>query len=283
VAEIFQDKIPHEEIIQRQSTIKYVQAARMAHSGASIEEIVKEVGLPQSEVEFIAKVNKDQLMFSEEQLPGWVQGVRSDSTISSQASERPSSAEEVVDRASEFIPIQDFSKVFQVPQEDFSSLKKLGDEFRQACDDYDKKNEEASNSMSFESAREVKDTVARKAEEVSAAVSEAVEESQLLKAAKAMRDKVLRSAEEIVSSTAEHVVEPLEPNPTSSRVSVKEVGANAKKGENESEKAVFVPDSYIKKNLGVNRNEVSEVRADQVRKVIFPDISGDIDMNKDLG
>ncbi len=71
VAKIFQDKIPHQEIIERQNTIKYVKAARMAHQGASIEEIVSAVDLPRGEIEFIAKVNRDQLQFSEQDLPAW--------------------------------------------------------------------------------------------------------------------------------------------------------------------------------------------------------------------
>src|SRR5580658_8548336 len=33
VAEIFQDKIPHQEILERQRTVDYVKAARLAHSG----------------------------------------------------------------------------------------------------------------------------------------------------------------------------------------------------------------------------------------------------------
>lgn len=73
VAKIFQDKIPHQEIIERQNTIKYVQAARLAHQGSSVEEIVEQVGLPKGEVEFIAKVNREQLMFKEDQLPSWAQ------------------------------------------------------------------------------------------------------------------------------------------------------------------------------------------------------------------
>jgi hypothetical protein len=71
VAKIFQDKIPHQEIIERQSTMKYVQAARLAHQGLSVDEIASQVDLPKGEIEFIAKVNRDQLMFNEEQLPMW--------------------------------------------------------------------------------------------------------------------------------------------------------------------------------------------------------------------
>lgn len=71
VAKIFQDRIPHSEIVERQNTIKYVKAARMAHAGATAAEIAREVDLTQAEIEFIAKVNRDQLQFSEADLPEW--------------------------------------------------------------------------------------------------------------------------------------------------------------------------------------------------------------------
>jgi len=71
VAEIFQDKIPHQEILERQRTVEYVKAARMAHSGLSVEEIAEAVHLPREQIELIAKFNKDQLMFDESQLPNW--------------------------------------------------------------------------------------------------------------------------------------------------------------------------------------------------------------------
>ncbi|MCE3009247.1 MAG: DUF2802 domain-containing protein [Proteobacteria bacterium] len=72
VAKIFQDRIPHQEIIERQNTIKYVKAARMAHAGVSIEEICQTVDLTRGEVEMIAKVNREQLQFAEDSLPAWV-------------------------------------------------------------------------------------------------------------------------------------------------------------------------------------------------------------------
>lgn len=71
VAKIFQDKIPHQEIIERQNTIKYVKAARLAHQGVSFDEIATQVDLSRGEIEFIAKVNREQLQFSEEDLPEW--------------------------------------------------------------------------------------------------------------------------------------------------------------------------------------------------------------------
>ena len=71
VAEIFQDKIPHEDILERQKTIRYVTAAKMANSGASLEDIAGQVDLPREQLELIAKFNKEQLMFDEEALPEW--------------------------------------------------------------------------------------------------------------------------------------------------------------------------------------------------------------------
>lgn len=71
VARIFQDRIPHSEILERQNTIKYVTAARLAHQGHPVEEIARHVDLSRAELEFIAKVNREKLQFSEEDLPDW--------------------------------------------------------------------------------------------------------------------------------------------------------------------------------------------------------------------
>jgi hypothetical protein len=73
VAQIFEDKIPHEEIMERQRTRLYVRAAKLAHQGLSVSEIVDLVNLPYAEVDFIAKMNREQLQFSAEELPDWAQ------------------------------------------------------------------------------------------------------------------------------------------------------------------------------------------------------------------
>lgn len=80
VAKIFQDKIPHQEIIERQNSIKYVQAARMAHQGIAVDEIAAKVDLPKGEIEFISKVNREQLMFNEEHLPPWAKEAMSETS-----------------------------------------------------------------------------------------------------------------------------------------------------------------------------------------------------------
>jgi hypothetical protein len=63
--------IPPAEAAERQRTIEYVRAARLANSGVSVDQIVKQSALPREQVELIAKFNRDQLMFDESQLPDW--------------------------------------------------------------------------------------------------------------------------------------------------------------------------------------------------------------------
>jgi hypothetical protein len=109
VAKIFQDRIPHGEILERQNTVKYVKAARLAHQGLSFDEIAQQVDLSRGEIEFIAKVNKDQLMFCEDSLPEWAQ-------------------EEPLPESN-----RDLSAVFEVPKNDQQALKKLGEAFKAAC------------------------------------------------------------------------------------------------------------------------------------------------------
>jgi hypothetical protein len=145
VAEIFQDKIPHDEIIDRQNTVKYVRAARMAHSGHSIDEILHEVDLPREQVEFIAKVNREKLMFDDEQLPAWAQEKTAVDNLEFQLSD-----EDLIENVEKSADVRMRDQIsnmnidpeaFELPQKDYDSLKKLGEEFRQACLTFDKKEE----------------------------------------------------------------------------------------------------------------------------------------------
>lgn len=133
VAKIFQDRIPHTEIVERQNTIKYVKAARLAHQGLSVDEIAEQVtDLSRGEIEFIAKVNRDQLQFCEDSLPEWAQNGQEDAMSAS------SSDLSDVDNMSFMAPLQrenkqDISSVFEVPKNESTSLKKLGEAFKAAC------------------------------------------------------------------------------------------------------------------------------------------------------
>lgn len=102
VAQIFQDKIPHTEIIERQNSMKYIRAARMAHHGVAVEEIMREVDLPRGEIEFIAKVNREQLSFREEDLPVWAREPQAEGALVEEAvvspQPLPPEAAEIVER-----------------------------------------------------------------------------------------------------------------------------------------------------------------------------------------
>lgn len=141
VAKIFQDRIPHNEIVERQSTIKYVKAARLAHQGLSVEEIAEQVDLALGEIEFIAKVNRDKLMFCEDSLPEWINDEISEDDI------KQSDLSDV-DDISFMPPLQkespiDFEQVFEIPKADDQALKKLGEAFKAACQEVKEQEEEA--------------------------------------------------------------------------------------------------------------------------------------------
>lgn len=137
VAKIFQDRIPHSEILERQNTIKYVKAARLAHQGLAPEEIGRQVDLSLGEIEFIAKVNRDQLMFCEESLPEWAQVTTQPANPSENEVQDTDNFHEarldLESRLSREVPV-DLSKAFDIPKSDQEALKKLGDAFRQACE-----------------------------------------------------------------------------------------------------------------------------------------------------
>lgn len=128
VAKIFQDKIPHQEIIERQNTLKYVKAARMAHQGASVDDIASQVDLSRGEIEFIAKVNRDQLQFSEADLPDWVN--EDDSTAGADVAADQFVAHPIMPVGE---PVQPSMPVtMTVPMKKNPVLSQLGDQFRQA-------------------------------------------------------------------------------------------------------------------------------------------------------
>ncbi len=65
VARLFEEKIPHEEIIERQNAQKYLKAAKLANLGQSVDEISTQVDIPRGELELIVKLNRKNLVASE--------------------------------------------------------------------------------------------------------------------------------------------------------------------------------------------------------------------------
>ncbi len=111
VAHIFQEQVPHEQIMERKVSNKYINAARMAHQGLSFQEIQKQVDLPHAELDLIVKLNREQLMFSEDHLPAWA----------------------------DKHPVEANQNIFAPPQVDIASLEKLGQDFKQACKAFEEK------------------------------------------------------------------------------------------------------------------------------------------------
>ncbi len=72
VSKIFYDQVPHAAIVDRQKTSKYVQAARLAHQGFNSEQISQKIDLSVAEIDMIIKMNRDEMQYSEENLPAWV-------------------------------------------------------------------------------------------------------------------------------------------------------------------------------------------------------------------
>ncbi len=148
VAEIFQDKIPHEDVIERKNSVQLITAARMAHAGHSIEEIVDKVKLPKPQVELICKVNKDDLIFDQDSLPDWVQKMEAEqldfvdpTPVATQSF--IGSDHEIEDEAEPWVSQEPSSELLAAPSpiasEELDRIKKMGEEFKSLCTSYDEK------------------------------------------------------------------------------------------------------------------------------------------------
>lgn len=70
--------------MDRQNTAKYVRAAQMAHQGATVDDIISEIDISRAEAEFVIKVNRNQLQFSLEHLPGWAKSPKVNTSASTE-------------------------------------------------------------------------------------------------------------------------------------------------------------------------------------------------------
>lgn len=127
VAEIFQDKIPHHEVLERKRTIEYVKAARMAYAGKSLEEISSQVELPREQVELIIKFNRHELMFDEAALPEWAKsaGQENDSKDNYAA-----------------LGTMDFLNSLETTKPDLTNLQSIGENFKASVREYEAKKDD---------------------------------------------------------------------------------------------------------------------------------------------
>lgn len=178
VAEIFQDKIPHQEILERQRTVEYVKAARMANSGLSVEEIAASSNLPREQVELIAKFNRDQLMFDESALPEWAN--------------RP------VEEQNTFgISNMDFVGA-EKPSLDMDNMNRISSDFKEAIKDA---REQAANPPSTFLDNKVADTLKASVSSTAHHMQPAV--MSMKATAQTLRDKLVSTAEDILRSQNE--------------------------------------------------------------------------------
>lgn len=127
VSKIFYEQVPHAEMAERQKTGKYVQAAKLANQGFSVDQISQKIDLSTAEIEMIIKMNREELQFSEESLPAWVQAAA--------GNEAMGRAENKTQELSEFSSqIQKMNSMmsataFDMPKPDMSSMNQIKQDF----------------------------------------------------------------------------------------------------------------------------------------------------------
>lgn len=129
ISRLFEDKISHKEIMERQNTVNYIKAAKLANQGYSVDEICKQVNISPAEVEFISKVNKNQLMFCEESLPDWAKEEPTTKISSEETIIENFKAKEHVITKENITPLKPEPQN-QIDSGKVNELKKLGDQFQ---------------------------------------------------------------------------------------------------------------------------------------------------------
>lgn len=125
VSKIFYEQVPHAEMVERQKTSKYVQAAKLANQGFTTDQISQKVDLSAAEIDMIIRMNREQLQFAEESLPAWVQAAGS-----AAAEDR---TQEVTEFNTQLTQMQKMSRgmthQFDLPKPDMSSMNQIKQEF----------------------------------------------------------------------------------------------------------------------------------------------------------
>lgn len=191
------------EVAERQRTINYVRAAKLANAGHTVEQIVQQVALPREQVELIAKFNRDQLMFDETQLPDW-------------ATHAPLSA-----RHNEIgLGDIDFVGNLDKPRPDYQNLARLEKDFRVAVERQKRADESLQQSlMETKMAETIRASINSSMESVQPAVlavkatAQTLREKLVATAEDMLKQKqAIASAEEYAQSVPLAKPEPLEIN-----------------------------------------------------------------------
>lgn len=124
VSKIFYEQVPHAEMADRQKTSKYVNAAKLANQGFTTDQISQKIDLSPAEIEMIIKMNRDQLQFSEDELPAWIQ-----STSTEQSQEQRQ--QEVADFGSQLKKMNQMvtNTAFDIIVPDLTSMASIKQQF----------------------------------------------------------------------------------------------------------------------------------------------------------
>lgn len=252
VAEIFQDKIPHEEILERQRTIEYVKAARMAHSGRSVDDIAAAVALPREQIELIAKFNREQLMFDESALPDWAQKGVADAGVGTGGFN---------------LSQIDFLGGMEKPQPDFDGIASIDKDFKSAIESVKQQDLAAQATlMDTKVAAHIRGAVNSGMETMQPAVMSMRATAQTLK------EKLVATAEDMLrsqNSTAQSVAasaslsfsNPAQSAPTTHTASV-----------TSSTAATPMTPTHIVSSSPIKSDQLNRQGSPLVKKVIFPRI-----------
>lgn len=122
VSKVFSENIPHSELADRQKTSLYAQAAQLAHQGYSLDQIKEKIDLSPAEIEIVIRLNRQQLQFSEENLPAWINSVPHSDTRSQEISEFGNQLKKMNQIMLE--------SSFDVPKPDLTTMHQIEKEFK---------------------------------------------------------------------------------------------------------------------------------------------------------
>ena len=131
VSKIFYDQVPHAEIVERQKTSKYVQAAKYANQGFTADQISQKIDLNTAEIEMIIKMNRENLQFSEENLPAWINQI---AQITPQASDmNQTHKQEIQDFEQQLKKMNQMvsSTAFDMQKPDLTSMNNIKQQFNE--------------------------------------------------------------------------------------------------------------------------------------------------------
>ena len=128
VSKIFYEQVPHGELLERQKTSKYVQAAKLANQGFSVEQIAQKVELSIAEIEMISKMNRENLQFSEAGLPAWVQAAAPAEALQEERTQELADFSKLVQTQQKMTQTVS-STAFERTEPDMSSMNQIKQQF----------------------------------------------------------------------------------------------------------------------------------------------------------